>query len=88
MYGIERNFFLPFDTEIDSVTLASLIDRAQKYALPTLGNSIRSMCDLRFRFRGKTGVTRKVVVTDLSVQVAWCLCRVAPRVCCVALNAH
>ncbi len=35
MYGIERNFFLPFDTEIDSVTLASLIDRAQKYALPS-----------------------------------------------------
>ena len=29
--GNERNFFLPLDTEIDSVILASLIDRAQKY---------------------------------------------------------
>ena len=31
IYGNERNFFLPLDTEIDSVILASLIDRAQKY---------------------------------------------------------
>jgi hypothetical protein len=50
LYGSERNFFLPYDTEIDAATLTNLIERAQKY-------------------RGKTGATRKVIVTDLSVKV-------------------
>ena len=29
-YGEEKNFFLPFDTEIDGTTLSLLIDKSQK----------------------------------------------------------
>jgi hypothetical protein len=75
LYGDERNFFLPYDTEIDAPTLTNLIERAQKY-------------------RGKTGVTRKVVVTDLSVKVMMLLHAVAceclwrdGNACCLQMDA-
>ena len=42
---------------------------------PFSGKHIR--VSMLCRFRGKTGVTRKVVVTDLSVQVWCCAMRVA-----------
>ena len=51
IYGNERNFFLPLDTEIDSVILASLIDRAQKYVFVCVYISMRYTWQLELHVR-------------------------------------